>query len=39
MAFHAMIGCNAPHRLGLITGQIITKDLLGNIFGKFGFGK
>lgn len=30
---------NALYHLGLITGQITTEDLLGNIFSKFCIGK
>lgn len=37
--FLAMDVRNALHHLGLITGQITTEDLLGNIFGKFCIGK
>lgn len=37
--FLAMDVRNALHHLGLITGQITTEDLLGNIFSKFCIGK
>lgn len=37
--FLAMDVRNALYHLGLITGQITTEDLLGNIFGKFCIGK
>lgn len=37
--FLAMDVRNALHHLGLITGQITSEDLLGNIFSKFCIGK
>lgn len=37
--FLAMDVRNALHHLGLITGQITTEDLLGNIFSRFCIGK
>jgi len=37
--FLAMDVRNALHHLGLITGQISTEDLLGNIFSRFCIGK
>lgn len=37
--FLAMDIRRALHHLGLITGEISTDDLLGNIFGKFCIGK